>query len=239
MIHLLSEGIVFQQNQTEPSLWLAALPTALHSSKNSTELPDDVALTDEAATVIGFLDDCLQRCLKTPYRYIEEMQSLHTEAQPDDMPSPLIMAVLEHLGAKVASKQASSSDLFALATFLRKLMLRLSTAQHDLSFLRHVAGKIDGILSPDALSKQGAVVSSAIRREMKMMHNCLPQTHVRRDLELGHGGLSKLEEFLRQIGDRPIRMSRILARCAILTTFQLTIGSRVWQPPLKLLTGFD
>ncbi|KAJ7780624.1 ribosome 60S biogenesis N-terminal-domain-containing protein [Mycena maculata] len=202
IVHLLSGSIVFQQNQGEPSLWLAALPVA-RDSATTTEMPDDVSLTDEAATVIGFLDDCIQRCLKTPYRYIEDMQAVYPETQSirDDMPSPLIMTVLEQLGVKVASKQASPSDVFALATFMRKLVLRLSSVQNDLSFLHQVAAKLDEVLG---LFNESPVISNAIRREMRIMRSCLPQTHVRRGQDPEHSGLSQLEGFLRQVGHRPI-----------------------------------
>ncbi|KAJ7505347.1 ribosome 60S biogenesis N-terminal-domain-containing protein [Mycena galericulata] len=205
VVHLLSESIVFQQNQTEPSLWLAALPIARHSSDDRLEIPDDVCLADETAVVIGFLDDCMQRCLKTPYRYIEDMQTLHPGTQHDDMPSPLIMTVLEQLGARATSKKASASHVFSLITFLRKLVLRLSSVQDDLSFLDQVAARIAEILGTDTLASQGPVISNAIRREIKIMRNCLSQTSVRRDPDPERADLSNLlENFLRQMGDRPL-----------------------------------
>ncbi|KAJ6584939.1 ribosome 60S biogenesis N-terminal-domain-containing protein [Mycena capillaripes] len=210
IVHLLSESIIFQRNQEEPSLWLSALPTARRSSNGSLELPEGFSVTDEAATVITFLDDCIQRCLKAPYRYIENMQTLNSpgiqKLTPDELPSPLVMTVLEQLSAKVVNKSASPSNVFALATFLRRLVLRLSSAHHDLSFIRHVAAKIDETLGPDTLFGQYPVISNAIRREMKimLMGGCLAPIHSSRPLDPNHPGSSPLADFLGRIGDRPI-----------------------------------
>ncbi|KAJ7044085.1 ribosome 60S biogenesis N-terminal-domain-containing protein [Mycena alexandri] len=208
VVHLLSESIIFHKNQDEPSLWLSALPTARRSSNDSPGLPEDVSLKDEAATVIGFLDDCIQRCLKEPYRYIEDMQAVHRpETQkptPEELPSPLVMTLLEQLGAKIASNKASHSDVFALAMFLRRLILRLSSAHHDLSFLDCIAAKIDETLKSQALFTQYPVTSNAIRREMTIMRNCLPPIHSSRTLDPQTSGPSRLAEFLLRIGERPI-----------------------------------
>ncbi|KAJ7459833.1 ribosome 60S biogenesis N-terminal-domain-containing protein [Mycena latifolia] len=208
LVHLLSDSIVFQQNEEEPSLWLSALPTARRPSDNNYESLKGVSLVDEAAAVINFLDECIQKCLKTPYRYIEEMQTLHgpeiQQSSRDELPSPLIMVVLEQLVAKVASKQASPSDVFALAMFLRRLVLRLAGMQDDLLFLRQIATKIQEILGPDAGVSDYPDISDAIRREMKIMRSYLPPTHAHRGMDSEGSTPSQLEEFLRTIGDRPI-----------------------------------
>lgn len=190
-------------------MWLSALPTR-RSSNSSLELPEDLSLKDEAETVIGFLDDCIQRCLKTPYRYIEEMHALASpgtqKSTPDELPSPLVMTVLEQLSAKMVGKPAHS-DVFALAIFLRRLVLRLSSVQHDLFFLHHIAAKIDETLGPDTLLSQYPVIYDAIRREMKIMRSCLPSIHAPRPLGPKGRSTSQLSEFLRRIGDRPMRTS--------------------------------
>ncbi|KAJ7675860.1 ribosome 60S biogenesis N-terminal-domain-containing protein [Mycena polygramma] len=207
VVHLLAESVIFQKNQDEPALWLSALPSARHSS-NDGELPEGLSLMDEAATVIVFLDDCIQRCLKTPYRYIEDMQALTSpgtgKLTPDELPSPLVMTVLEQLRAKVANKGAPPSDLFVVVTFLRKLLMRLSGAQRDLSFLHHIAAKIEETLSPAVLSSQTPLVSNAICRETRIIGICLSSVHPFRAPEWDHRGPSQLAEFLGRIGDRPI-----------------------------------
>ncbi|KAJ6512246.1 ribosome 60S biogenesis N-terminal-domain-containing protein [Mycena vitilis] len=207
VVHLLAESIVFQKNQEEPALWLSALPSARRCS-NDSDLPEGLSLVDEAATVIVFLDDCIQRCLKTPYRYIEDMQALASpgtaELTTDELPSPLVMTVLEQLRAKAASKGAPPSDLFAVVTFLRKLLVRLSGAQSDLSFLHHIAAKIEETLSPAVLSSQIPLVSNAICKETRMIRICLSSVHPFRAPEGDHRGPSQLAEILGRIGDRPM-----------------------------------
>ncbi|KAJ7109702.1 ribosome 60S biogenesis N-terminal-domain-containing protein [Mycena crocata] len=207
VVHLLSESIPFQQNQEEPSLWLSALPKARPSSSHH-KTPEGVSLADEAETVITFLDDCVQRCIKGPYQYIEDLQTLyHAESEQssrDEIPSPLIMTILEQLRAKMKGKQPSPSDVFALAAFLRRLVLRLSSTQHDLSFLHRIVSKINDILGPDTLFSNYPVASDAIRREMKIMSRCLLPTHGRWDVDEPSRDASQFEEFLLQLGHRPI-----------------------------------
>ncbi|KAF8208911.1 ribosome 60S biogenesis N-terminal-domain-containing protein [Mycena galopus ATCC 62051] len=207
VVHVLSESIIFQNNQEEPFLWLSALPTA-RGSTSGYSLPEDLSLADEAVTVLGFLDDCIQRCLRTPYKYIEDMQAQGgagtQRTTPDDLPSPLVMAALEQLSAKIASKQASPSHVFALAMFLRRLVLRLSSVQRDLVFLNHIAAKVDEALSPEILFSQYPGISSAIRREMKIMRSCLPSIHSERPINPNGLPPSQLTEFLDRIGHRPI-----------------------------------
>jgi len=58
----------------ESDLWLKALPTM--RPLDDEEVTDGGPLRDEAEAVITFLDDCVQRCIKTPYRYLEDVCSL-------------------------------------------------------------------------------------------------------------------------------------------------------------------
>ncbi|KAG2014276.1 hypothetical protein CC2G_011109 [Coprinopsis cinerea AmutBmut pab1-1] len=109
------------------------------------ETPDGTPLMDEREAVIAFLDECVQRCLKAPYKYIEEMESFanadstvmdvdstsdSTRLSPSttgsvSTPSPLLCTVVEQLAAKVRAKLLSPSDLLAITTFLRKLLFAL------------------------------------------------------------------------------------------------------------------
>ncbi|KAJ7759032.1 ribosome 60S biogenesis N-terminal-domain-containing protein [Mycena olivaceomarginata] len=159
VVHLLADSIIFQNNQEEPSLWLSALPTARGSSSNSGG--------------------------QTPYKYIEDMQAQHgAGTTPDDLPSPLIMAVVEQLSAKALSP----SHVFVL---------------RDLGFLQHVAAKVQESLG--VLFNHSPDISGAIQREMKGMRGCLPSTHAPRPLNAnGDVPSSRLAEFLEQIGERPI-----------------------------------
>lgn len=204
---------MFQEDPDEPHLWLASLPTARRAP--GAESPDGAPLTDEADGIIALLDDCVQRCMKTPYRYIEELYSL---SNPDDQnpiegfagrldvyPSPLLMTILEQLDVKLGKKILSPSDVLALASFLRKLVYRLTTKQQGLLFLQCVMTKIDGILHPSRLFPQYPVITAAIRREVSLLRTCLEGPKVS-SVESNQPSQA-VQDFLYEVEKLPIRLS--------------------------------
>ncbi|KAG5640903.1 hypothetical protein DXG03_006683 [Asterophora parasitica] len=201
--HILSESIMFQDDPIEPHLWLVSLPTSQRA--RGTESPDGATLTDEGDSVIAFLDDCVQRCLKTPYRYIEDLHALaNTQGIPDKFdvaPSPLLMTVLEQLEIKVAKKSVSASDVLALASFTRKLVFRLSSKQQDLRFLRAVTDRFDTMLQLDRLFVEHPVMSAAIRREVSLLRACLSPQPLDTPMEEVS---QEVEDFLSAVEQMPI-----------------------------------
>ena len=204
--HTLAESILFQEDPDEPYIWLASLP--LSQRAPGTESPDGVSLTDEADSVIAFLDDCLQRCLKTPYRYIEELYGYNNTTDSDNQgldvyPSPLLMTVLEQFSIKVEKKSLSPSDVLALATFVRKLVVGLMSKSQDIDILFTVAGKLDDMLSVDRLFASYPVVTAAIRREVAMLRISLQPTV---DPPRPSGLASReVRDFLTQVEQVPVR----------------------------------
>lgn len=179
--HALANSILFQEDPHEPAIWLACIPVTRRASAGA-EAPDGAPLTDELESVLSFLDDCVQRCLKTPYRYIEEMQTLvpaisssspYSDTSAVQFPSPLLMTVVEQFGARVANRLASPSDVLAIATFLRKLLLKLSTQLQDQLFLIAVLKRVNEVLTSDDIFPQYPNVSAAIRRETETARICL------------------------------------------------------------------
>ncbi|KAL1920446.1 uncharacterized protein VTP21DRAFT_823 [Calcarisporiella thermophila] len=81
VVKVLSDSILFQHNASEIPFWIAACSAGVETSDS-----------------IRFLDDCMQRCLKTPYRYIDEVTKI-TQASGYDGAmspfSPLLMTLLE------------------------------------------------------------------------------------------------------------------------------------------------
>ena len=153
-------------------LWLDSLPTTCRGA--GTEAPDGATLTDESDSVATFLDDCAQRCIKSPYRYLEALHDLlPIESSAIDAPSPLLMTVLEQFSTKLAGKLLTPSDALAILGFIRRLMFKLASKQRDLSFLHIFSGKIDGASMPENLFPQYPSVTAAIRREISIMHKCL------------------------------------------------------------------
>ncbi|KAJ2915963.1 hypothetical protein MD484_g4428, partial [Candolleomyces efflorescens] len=147
------------------------------------ETLDGTTLTDERLSVIAFLEDCILRCLKTPYKYIEELEKLagHSEAAGegrntgaggDSLPSPLLMTLVEQLEAKLVSQGGSASsavlltpsDVLAIASYLRALLFSLigrlavsafSTTGHWAKkiVLQKVLDRLDTLFAGDAWDK--------------------------------------------------------------------------------------
>ncbi|CAE6436478.1 unnamed protein product [Rhizoctonia solani] len=90
---LLGASVLFEHDPREVTAWIESLPRHKHSSSPHAE--------DDIATFLAFFDDVLSRCIKTPYKYLEQGKQLY--AHSNDimrMPSPLLMAVLEQLRHK-------------------------------------------------------------------------------------------------------------------------------------------
>lgn len=185
--HVLSQSILFQDDPDEPKLWLISLPRTRRGP--SAESPDGALLSNEAKSVVDFLDDAVQRCIKNPYKYIEELQALERSSNPngphdvtdrlDTYPSPLIMTVLEQLDAKVKKKTSSPSDLLALASFIRKVVYRLSSKLQDLRLLTLISNQFDRILSEELRYAVGfPVMTTAIRREVEILAGTLRSEQV-------------------------------------------------------------
>ena len=246
--HILSESIMFQEDPDEPYLWLASLPTMRRAA--GAEAPDGAPLTGEGDSVIVFLDDCVQRCLKTPYRYIDELYALTSETKDDHelverldtYPSPLLITIFEQLNAKIAAGLLSPSDVLAITSFVRKLVIKLSSKQQNLQFLRAFAEKVDVVLRPDRLFPQYPSISSGIRREMSIVHACLRHlqtsplslpTHTNTD------GI--VHDFLDQIEQSPIRQCLFQTYHKIEGEYFSQPNQRlhVWLPLSSSWTGCD
>jgi nucleolar pre-ribosomal-associated protein 1 len=125
----LGESLLFQHDVSEVDTWLSALrqtPSAPSSSAQPESQPRLEGLLD-------FIDDSVQRCLKTPYRYLDEWDHIVTSSQHDEhgeriMTSPLIMTILEQLRIKVAGSLMSTASVFEVLAFIRQLVFVLCTS---------------------------------------------------------------------------------------------------------------
>ncbi|KAH9853304.1 ribosome 60S biogenesis N-terminal-domain-containing protein [Lenzites betulinus] len=188
--HILSAGVLFQHDADEIALWLDALPLTRRAA--GAKAPDGGPLTDEGDGVITFLDDCVQRCVKTPYKYVEELQLMHSVARlaretegnattssigerPEAFPSPLLATVLEQLGAKLKGKLVSPSDALALFAFVRKLTLRIASKSVDLDLATAIMEKLTDYAEDEQLFSQHASIRNAIQREVSLFKNQMAQ----------------------------------------------------------------
>jgi nucleolar pre-ribosomal-associated protein 1 len=213
---ILSDSILFQEDADEVCLWLDSLPTTRRAP--GAEAPDGAMLTDEGSSVVDFLDDCVQRCLKTPYRYLEEKDALArsvlqnvTEDEGhrvlsdhhEVLCSPVLITVLDQLGAKIANNLLTPSDVLAITTFIRKLVFNLSSKQHNLVFLSAIIDRVDVLVHP-GLFPQYPTITTAIRGEMSILRFCLRRMQDPPFLPPPSNN-SIVQEFLDRINQVPIR----------------------------------
>ncbi|PPR04905.1 hypothetical protein CVT24_007149 [Panaeolus cyanescens] len=188
--HILSQSIMFQEDRNEPQHWLNALP--LNRSALPQQLPGQISLRGEVTPLITFLDDCVQRCLKTPYRYIESLHAFAIASHPvkdqvdrlDMLPSPLLMTFVEQLEAKINNKTLTLVDVMSLASYLRKLVFYLTGKTSTLYFLAALARKVDEVLSEVKLVDlhgEEVTMVQAVRGQVAMLHRLVaftPRPHL-------------------------------------------------------------
>lgn len=175
--HILADSILFQEDQNEPDLWLDALP----KHRISATAAESTIFRGETEGLITFLDDCVQRCMKTPYRYVE---ALHNDAQISDenedtkerldmYPSPLLMTVMEQLDAKLNGKLLAASHLLGIVSFIHKVLVNLASKTSDLRFLRSYAHRLDETLLMERLSQPSPTFFTSVRREIDILYASL------------------------------------------------------------------
>ncbi|CDO76370.1 hypothetical protein BN946_scf185011.g34 [Trametes cinnabarina] len=210
--HILSAGVLFQHDNDEISLWLDSLP--LTRRAGGAHAPDGAPLTDEGDGVIAFLDDCVSRCMKTPYKYVEELQTIFLSAaqhtrdsdgrvysigeRPEAFPSPLLATVLEQLACKLRGKLLSSSDGLALFAFARKLILRLTTKSIDLVLPCAFVERLSALIGDQELFPEHPTVSAAIRREVALLQDEMLQLRDPRE-PMDQDANATVEEFLLRV----------------------------------------
>ncbi|KAH0839437.1 ribosome 60S biogenesis N-terminal-domain-containing protein [Lanmaoa asiatica] len=180
--HVLSESVLFQEDPNEVEIWLAALPFYFGRRGQGTEAPDGTPLTDEVDAIVTFLDDCAQRCLKTPYRYMEAMSALvqSSTSTPDIhrgvlFASPLLMTILEQVTAKVSGRLMTPSDTLAVFTFVRRLLVMLAAKQGDSGYhnLLAILDQLDGSFAAVQPFPDQPSICFGMRRELSIARACL------------------------------------------------------------------
>lgn len=177
-------------------------------------------LADERNCVVEFLDDCAQRCLKAAHRYLEQRDTMTLSStkgvqeentvlpnDPEIPCSPLLVTVLDQLGKKVSNNLLTPSDVLAITSFIRKLVFKLSTKQHNLDFLWAVTDQVDALVNP-GLFPQYPSITTAIRGELAILRSSLG--HLRSPPVTPSVSTSAVVEiFLDRVEQVPIRMCPI------------------------------
>lgn len=127
----------------------------------------------------------------------------NTRYPEETLCSPLLITVVEQLGVKLAGQFLGPSDTLAITSFMRKLLLRLSSKLQNVAFLTLVTDKLDHVLHRDLYPKLPNI-TTAIRREIQRL---------RQDLTFGLESLGTqplvgslaVQEFLGRIEKYPNR----------------------------------
>ncbi|KAJ4475724.1 hypothetical protein J3R30DRAFT_3706325 [Lentinula aciculospora] len=152
---------------------------------------------NEVDAVVIFLDDCVQRCLRTPERYLDALEEVcdanmsdtnrwHNETTSSGLPSPLLMTLLEQLDHRIHAisiqeQQDSSksvlSSLNPLLFFIKGLFVRLAALcePRALPVLRALAEKITTGKNFDASTQ--SEVKSIARAEISQLRMLLEFNH--------------------------------------------------------------
>ncbi len=184
IFHILARSILFQEDAQEAELWLKALPDRRYTT--STDLPADLLLIDmqeESECVITFLDECVQKCMRMPSKYVEASRSLADSSAPnsmdrlDERPSPLLMTLLEHLQSRVRNRSLPSAHIVAVIAFMGRLTFCL-LCKNDLSLLRAFVDKVENLLTQNSILDEGQkpaedMVATALKRELQIMRSGL------------------------------------------------------------------
>ena len=226
--HVLSESVLFQEDPNEVEAWLAALPFHFVRRGQRTESPDGAPLTDEVEAVVAFLDDCAQRCLKTPYRYMEAMSDLVQSSTPDvhrgdSFASPLLMTVLEQILAKVGGRLMTPSDTLAVFTFVRRLLVMLALKQEDSGYynLLAILNQLDGSIATGQPFPDYPSIGFGMKRELSIAKACL--RHLRDDTcryaheQQSNNTITTFLDHIEQVPMREISFSTRLPDCSLST----------------------
>ncbi|PWY98329.1 hypothetical protein BCV70DRAFT_238879 [Testicularia cyperi] len=173
---ILTASALFEHNTAELDAWLASLPhadslqaSASNNSKDAESIAGVVAqLSEEQSSVVTFLDECVLRCMKTPYRYIEAARQYladhrnsiaasadtatelagHVVANPsassDLLASPLLMVIVEQFTIR-AQKGLLNADfdvVGALLAFFGRLLPGLAAYTLNTAVLKDIANDI-------------------------------------------------------------------------------------------------
>ncbi|KAL7418746.1 hypothetical protein Q5752_006429 [Cryptotrichosporon argae] len=135
---LLSTSLLFEHDPAELSLWLDALPRA-------SETISGPMLVAQQIHLLSFFDECARRAIKTAHRYIEETQAVHATTAAEAT-SPLVVVMVEQLGAKIAGMHIATEAAAVVLSYLRRVLVSLIGKHRNMGFEHKIVAKLEGIV---------------------------------------------------------------------------------------------
>lgn len=183
----LRDTLLFQHDPSEVHVWITSLPTA--RLETGSQAPDDFSM-EEARGVTMFLEECIHRCFKNPYRYLENLQHLQrTFSTPiaesstplrqcdDDYSessiSPLSATLIEQYAAKAKIGILSSLDMLSIMMYLRKLFTGLLYKQNQLNLSYALSGELQRITSSVETVADYQHIRNALKTEANILVSCV------------------------------------------------------------------
>lgn len=193
---LMGESILFQHDPSEASLWIEAIPITNYGRPQ---------LAGDQNQFLHFFDDCVARCLRTPYKYVDQSSAItkalqdssamevdasndirhilsNSQHQDVTQPySPLLMTVLEQFQHVYIKDKAVAASI---AAFLNRLMPTLTwnqnrTSTHAVGCLRRIqeptAQELDAIIGLSQ-DKRAHISQLGSPEYIAMAHECLKES---------------------------------------------------------------
>lgn len=181
---VLGGNTLFAHDSQEVSAWLQALPRG--ASDAAPDAGDHLLpTTGEQAHLLAFLDECIQRGLKTPYRYLERARQLLAEAgvAVGAAPplSPLLLVLAEQFEIRAAKRLLAKQESGVLVRFFTRLAVHFVAQKKPLGAMVVLWRRLQSAV-PDA-------DQDAARPALAAMHELLacmgadvpkPDTHTSR-----------------------------------------------------------
>jgi len=138
---------MFEHDHGELGIWLSALP----SLSAGADLSQRAFLTVQQVLLLSFLDECVRRCMKTPYRYIEDSLAMIPEyftptTRPFELISPLMMTMVEQLRAKINGQHIATEAAGVVLAYLRRVILGLAGKMKDGKWLEQLVNGLEAVV---------------------------------------------------------------------------------------------
>ncbi len=190
---ILATSSFFEHHPSEVEAWLASLPQSDAQSTQSEEQVERGRVvaphhpSAEQSLVISFLDECMLRCAKTPYRYIEAARQFQQEhgnknsssgsdrnstgasSSTDLLSSPWLMAVFEQFTIRVEKGLFVATDgvVDALMAFFVRFLPVLCAYSRQTSAVEAMAIKIADVIEGNPTYSSATFLTTTLLRKLR------------------------------------------------------------------------
>jgi len=192
---LLAPSSFFEHYPAEIEAWLASLPHAdTRTAANDGNAGLVSQLSEEQQTVVAFMDECMLRCAKTPYRYIESARQFLQEhgkgwdtngnvgarmdvSSGDLLASPWLMSLFEQFTIRVEKGLfVDTATVDALTAFFARILPLLCAYTRHTSAFGAMAVKIQDAIRKNANYGSTAFLAATIVSKIRAIREAYDAT---------------------------------------------------------------